>query len=435
MNFKIEKVRVLVKRLLPDIANRFISDLKIHTKIRLAVRNHRKLVRKIKHKPVISVAFLVIHESIWKYEELYQLMKADKRFSLCIFICPYISYGEKTMKEEMERAYNYFADRGYETISTFDEQRNTWRDIKNIDKPDIVFFTNPHKVTLKQYQIDNFLNVLTCYSPYAFVVIHKLEIHYKKHFHALLWKHFIETEFHRRYAEDLLSGLTKNTVVSGYPSLESIRHLCVKREDVWKVSDTDIKNIIWAPHHTINEDDSGLAYSTFLQYAEYFREFEKQYSQKIQIAFKPHPLLKSKLFLHPDWGVSRTTEYYESWYNIPNGQLEEGEYHNLFATSDALILDSASFLAEYLYTHRPLLFLERDSDLKSRLNSFGQAIYDHIYVAKELKEIEQFIQSVVVDGADYMQGSRLDFLVNQVMPRSGRTASENMYSEIKNEIS
>ena len=46
-----------------------------------------------------------------------------------------------------------------------------------------------------------------------------------------------------------------------------------------------------------------------------------------------------------------------------------GEYRAYFASSDAMILDSVSFMAEYLYVHKPALFLTREGE---RFNEFGE---------------------------------------------------------------
>ena len=56
------------------------------------------------------------------------------------------------------------------------------------------------------------------------------------------------------------------------------------------------------------------------------------YKDKVQIAFKPHPLLKEKLIKL--WGAQATDDYYRKWDNLPNGQLETGDYVDLFKTSD-----------------------------------------------------------------------------------------------------
>ena len=69
-----------------------------------------------------------------------------------------------------------------------------------------------------------------------------------------------------------------------------------------------------------------LSYSCFLRYYQVFLNIAEKYKDKIQIAFKPHPLLKVKLSKHKEWGQQRTEDYYKKWQNLENGQLEEDDY-------------------------------------------------------------------------------------------------------------
>ena len=43
------------------------------------------------------------------------------------------------------------------------------------------------------------------------------------------------------------------------------------------------------------------------------------------------------------------------WNALPNAKVvEEESYLDIFATSDGMIMDSASFIGEYLYVNKPL---------------------------------------------------------------------------------
>ena len=54
--------------------------------------------------------------------------------------------------------------------------------------------------------------------------------------------------------------------------------------------------------------------------------------------------------------------YCRAWDALPNAKVVMGEYLAYFASSDAMILDSVSFMAEYLYVHKPALFLTREGE-------------------------------------------------------------------------
>lgn len=123
--------------------------------------NYKKQIKRIKKKDKVNVAFFLVNESIWKYEYLYFLMKENKRYNPVVFICPYTSFGDKIMKQEMENTYRSFTQKGYKVQQTLNSD-GTWLDIKNSFQPDLVFFCTPWDQTLPQYLIKNHLDTLTC---------------------------------------------------------------------------------------------------------------------------------------------------------------------------------------------------------------------------------------------------------------------------------
>ena len=74
------------------------------------------------------------------------------------------------------------------------------------------------------------------------------------------------------------------------------------------------------------------------------------------MVFKPHPMLKSKLF-RTKLGKAKTDDYFHFWETQSNTQFNDGEYIELFKQSDAMIHDSGAFLAEYIFTDKPSLTL------------------------------------------------------------------------------
>ena len=90
----------------------------------------------------------------------------------------------------------------------------------------------------------------------------------------------------------------------------------------------------------------------------------------------------------------------------------EESYLEIFATSDGMIMDSNSFLAEYMYVNKPLLFLTRE---EQTFNKLGRSIVD---------TYDQ------CDGRDYIGiesffGKHLDYLA-----KNGCLAGEMIYNDI-----
>ena len=116
-----------------------------------------------------------------------------------------------------------------------------------------------------------------------------------------------------------------------------------KPKNVWKRQEKIKKKVIWAPHHSIISNPD-LEYSLFLEVCDIMPVLAKRYENKIQFCFKPHPFLIRKLYQL--WGKYKTDAYYQLWDSMPNTQYENGEYIDLFMTSDAMIHDCDSFRFE-----------------------------------------------------------------------------------------
>lgn len=389
--------------------------------------NHKKAIKRVQKQDKIKIAFLVIYKSIWKYEKLYTLLKNDPKFEPVIYICPFITYGEEIMKEEMETSYNYFKSKDYTTVKTLGE-KGEFLDIKTEHQPDIVFFTNPWNHTLPQYLIKNFLDTLTCYVPYGFNSSNLYKVHYNMDAQNFLWKYFIETDFHQELAFKYSPRKGDNTVVSGFPGLDNLLSGDYKPQSVWKAQNIDKKKIIWAPHHTIPQYKRALDYSTFLDYADFMLEIADKYKDQIQICFKPHPNLKGKLFQL--WGQEKTNQYYEKWDNLENGQINEGDYIDLFAGSDGLIHDSGSFVFEYFLIDKPALFLIANDKVKEQFNDLGKEALENMYLAYSKSDIEGFIQNVLLNGEDKLEEKRKEFQ-NKLLPSNKKLASYNIFNDIK----
>ena len=158
-------------------------------------------------------------------------------------------------------------------------------------------------------------------------------------------------------------------------------------------------------------------------------ELAEKYKDSIQIAFKPHPMLKPKL--DQRWGREKADEYYNRWAELENGQLEQGEFKDLFLGSDAMILDSISFIAEYTITNKPAFFTIGKTS-RVNLNTFGKKIFKELYKPNgDLKKgIEDFVVNVVINGNDYQREKRTQFINEYMLPPNGISASENIYNDM-----
>ena len=162
-----------------------------------------------------------------------------------------------------------------------------------------------------------------------------------------------------------------------------------------------------------------------------------KYKDSIDFCFKPHPGLKEKLLLNNKWGKEKTLNYFSFWKNSSNTILSESNYQNLFIESDALILDSVSFTAEYLYLNKPLCFLSKSNfDYDTSLNIIGIKIFNEIKKAYNINEIIKFLENSVLrnDVNTIKKQKKLLDSLNLSNPKSV-PACENIYNFINKSLS
>lgn len=409
---------------------RMKNEIAEYPLIRRQPRLHEKALQIVRKKKVVTVAFFATHSSVWKYDGVYELMAQDPRFDPVVIVCPVVNYGRENMLFEMEKAYNLFASKGLNVKRTYNEQTDTYLDVLKEIEPDIIFYTNPHKGLIKEnYYISNFVNTLTCYVQYAFHVSGINQAQYNQLFHNLLWKAYYETEIHKSMAKSYARNKASNVVVTGYPGIDNFVYGKRDGRNVWKEAHKDLKRVIWAPHHTVDMREK-LGYSCFLRYYKIMLDLANRFADEIQFVFKPHPLLRMKLYNHQEWGRLKTDRYYEDWDALPNGQVNTNEYVDLFNTSDAMILDSGSFTAEYLACGKPSLFTLSSKSVKDRFNEFGKLALDIHYHANNERDIIEFLESVVCDEKDIKKNERLDFYKKYLVPPNGKSASKNIFDDI-----
>jgi hypothetical protein len=396
---------------------------------------HEKALNEAKKKEQLEVVFFVLNPDIWKYENVYRLLEEDSRFNPIVVICPATNLqDEKIVIGLMKQAYMSFTEKWYNVLSCYDEDTGEYLNVKEGLNPDLVFFTNPYGYTLGKYQIKNFLDTLTCYVQYSFIM-EEVEHFYNKTFHSLLWKAFYETDLHKGLAKKYSKNKGFNVEVTGYPGTDSFIYGKREENGAWKKADSNLKRIIWAPHWSVIPRGSGRpSASNFLEKSDFMLELADQYKNEIQIAFKPHPYLKRTLYNLEGWGKEKTETYYNKWDELKNGQLETGNYSELFNGSDAMIHDSISFIAEYLYCGKPSLFLKSDPEVNRRFNDFGNLALDHHYHGSDKEDIVQFIETTVLNGADSLKSRRDDFYNHVLIQQDGKKASQNIYEVLCEEI-
>jgi hypothetical protein len=396
------------------------------------VLNHR--AKTIGKKDKIEVVFFAIDVAMWHYQGIYDLLSQDKRFNCHVVLSPLCQFSQQQRIEVIDSLRAYFATQGIPYID-YDEENDKGFDVKSEINPDIVFYPQPYDgLYVKEHDFWQFRSKLLCYIPYAINVVKGYVDVYDTHYHNLAWKVYCPFDQDKARARKMAKNRGCNWVVSGYYNLDRYSSSTAVYE--WKIKDKARKRLIWAPHFTITGDGTFLLpRSNFLWMAQLMLDIAQKYQDRLQIAFKPHPWLKSKLYNHPDWGKEKTDRYFELWATMDNTQVETGDFVDLFKTSDAMIHDSGSFTAEYLFVNKPVAFVTTNLEaLKSDHSDFGCAALDQHYIVKNEADVLAFVNDVVLGGNDPMKKQRTSFFESVLRPHSSGSTSQFIVDDMKRSL-
>lgn len=395
------------------------------------IKANQAICEKFKNGEKIKICLQTSRPGMWNFDTLYKILKNDNRFDPIPLVMPDPFQGKETMLKYVKGSLKELTEKNLPAISGYDFENDKYIDLKKDINPDIILyidFWKPHFPG--EFYIDKFLDKITLLNGYGISVMQD-EKTCTWELNNLVDIYFRTTSIHKQMAEKLMSNCGKNVIAVGSPKVDPIFDKSYISKDVWKAQEKPKKRIIWAPHHSRYMPNDMYCCNAFWEIYDFMLDMAEKYKDTVQFAFRPHPMLKAKVEKY--WGEYAANNYYHKWSKLENCQYSEGNFIDLFLTSDAMIMDSCSFLAEYTATNKPL-FYTRTETSRLNLNEFGEKLREHIYDTENNLEndIENFIRDVVINGNDYKKEGRTKFINEFIKPQNGKSASENIYNEIVN---
>lgn len=391
--------------------------------------SHGQILKEVEATNHVRVAFVVMNLSMWKMQPLVDLLLKDERFEVKIVLSPKQLLPDDEKELSMQPLRKFFFERG---VSYEDYDSSLPYDLRKNFDPHLIFFPQTYEGTsCFQHDWTSFYDKLIAYVPYSIWPGKEL-FGFDSWFHRIAWRIYYANDLLQKYAKSVSMIHAKNSRVVGYPSADLFLN---SSKDVWKLKDPNIKRIIWAPHFSIGTRKRAVEHSSFFMMSDYMVQLAEEFQDSIQIAFKPHPRLKTELYACDEWGRERTDRYYRLWETMPNTQLETGEYTDLFMSSDALIHECGSFMIEYLYSQKPCLYVIKDYDkYYSSQNKLGQNALDCHYQTETIEGIKNFIHQILFQNKDIKAQQRADFYKANLIPPYNHTVSVNIYEDIVNSL-
>ena len=401
---------------------------------RLAPRRQERFIARLaREQRPVRVAFVALNVSMWKYQGLLDLLRADRHFQTYVVLSPGITYKPEQRLRDLQQMRSYFGSRGIDYVDWKIETGEPPADIRKTIDPDIVFYMQPyHGSYHPRHCFLNFTDRLIAYTPYSYLQAQD-PFNYDNVMQNVAWKVYYANKYHLADARQLARNRGVNAVAVGYTSADDYQQNVYR--EVWNDAGHRRRRLIWAPHCTLANNGTAFSRSNFLMMADAMTDLARRHTDDLQIAFKPHPGLLTELYKHPDWGKEKADRYYDQWRSMPNTQLADGEFVNLFQGSDAMVHDSGSFVIDYLYFGHPVMYVSQDMErAKSFVNEPGRRAYEAHYTGRTMEEVNRFVDDVVLAGNDTMQTARQAFYEQYLAQPDGQSTARNMYDDIKRSL-
>lgn len=383
---------------------------------------------KIRQKPKIKVAFVLYDASMWCGDKIYNLFAQNPRYEVSIFLCLRTDkYNVEKVRENFTHGVQQFKSHGLNVIGI--DSLNA-----EVPKQDVLIFTTPYieifPPTLQPSQIT--AETLNIYIPYGFHMSGDLST-IERPFTQLSHKIFLESRFISEVVSQSYKNMPAEILYSGYSKLDVFFDGNANFHYDWKMAVPNAKKIIWAPHWSIN---GGVPLATFQWNYQFMYDYAKAHPE-ISWVVKPHPNL---LYSAVESGLFKTPEefkaYFQAWDDLPNAKVETGAYYQaIFATSDGMIHDSGSFILEYQYTHKPMIFLTREN---KKFNDLVENLMNVTYKVdgRDLSVIAALMEKVFIRGEDELFEARKKFFDENLnyVKENGMTASEFIFKKITEEF-
>lgn len=382
--------------------------------------NYNKVLKKLHNKKdKIRVIFISTENSKWNYQSLYEYFENDERFEPLVVVSLLMGAHEGIDKtrNNIAKNYDFFKNRNINVEYAY--KNGKYIDLKTFN-PDIVFYEQPWDLPKehKPYHVSKF--ALTFYVSYGYDGIYNdMGMDYLSNFHEYLFKYFVSNK------NNIEIQNKKNCIYLGYPKLDTYLEISeINTNSIWK--DSSKIKIIYAPHHSF--ENNGLRMATFDQNGQIILDIAKRHPETTWI-FKPHPRFKFALLYNNIMTEEEIDEYYKQWSKI--GIIyDKGDYFDIFKSSNIMITDCYSFLAEYLPSYHPLIQLVNNDSVD--ITGFGKRLVEGYYQCSNWSDLENTIVKLEKKENDYKLPIREHF-IPELLDFNEKSSSK-IYKYIKNTI-
>ena len=379
-----------------NIFKDFFYRKKIEQNCDYIAKNKKKVLKRLKDKKILKVAFYVYDSCKWKCQTIYDEMLENSRFEPLILVtknsAKNIDNPSYQSQEEIIETFEFFKKRAMKVELAYDFEKDKHIPFEKFT-PDIIIYQHPWYVETSQGPVVCSKFALTAYVPYD-IATTTLPLEYNLRFYQYVQNYYLINDKLKEFYSPLMDNKGINLKAVGAPSLD----ILYNTKDVLE---KDSKYVIYAPHWTINHEKT-IAYSTFKENGEFILEYAKKHSD-LNWVFKPHPMLKKAILDNNYMTNSEVEEYYHAWEELGKA-CYDGNYFELFKNSQLMITDCCTFLIEYFATGNPLIRLVSNDAPEYNINS--KEVIKNYYNIESNDELEKILDLILIQKQDLMKEQR-----------------------------
>lgn len=355
-----------------------------------------------------AVLFLVADPGVWRLDSTITLLKARGiKFEIGM-----ASFGHRMQNRVLaERFISRMSNEGY---SVRPLRWYSLRDSMWLHSFKVVIFNHPYKFLNAPVSIPSLRNSVTIYMPYTLGILNEwTHLHFGEK--SLRNATFIlaESEFVRRAISESAPWAVGKLLTVGFPTINGTS----SSTTLASVISQTAHNVLFAPHWTSFTSKSALQASQMRSLINSLND-ESGGGKNFKIRLRPHPRMLEHIRGSSSAGVLST--------GLESMESSEGVNPvSDFVWSSILITNSSSFLAEYTFTGKPLIYWAPGSSILPKLNQFGRDCLVHQYVAHSVSDLKDLLSDLLL-GVDSKRKSREAYREEFIKQYSGGTFEQEL---------
>lgn len=362
----------------------------------------------------INLVFVCHRPAVWDaLKSIFESCLSDENFNLFIIAIPKknplpkLGYSHEIY--ETEGAEEFFKDFPCKVINGYNYKTKEWFDLKSLN-PDYIFFQQPYNCCLpNQYnseKVSKYSKIL--YISYAANILGNgiLEDCSPIDFFKNISMIFTADKYYDKLIRTYLHTIKANPKVylTGYPKYDDLEKYKNIDSNNWNLSrKDDVKRIVWTPRWCTNEGNCN-----FFEYKDKLLDYAEK-NLDIDFIFRPHPQLFSELNTTGELPEKEANEYKDRYEKLPNAKIDkQKEYLSTFYSSDFMITDISSVIADYFLTGKPIIYCHK----KDYFNEFSRKLSEGFYWVHSWQELKNTIE-MLKNGNDPLKEKRQEIIKNE----------------------